>query len=88
MLTFFSFPLPRPPLSSHILVVVSCPQQRFNLDRLVIFKVRPEKVQPVAVLRLYHAEEVALEEVDKVFEWSAIKRRFSTFGNEMTISVG
>lgn len=70
---------------SHVLIVVSCPQQRLHLDGLVVFKVRPEEVHPVATLRFKHAEEIALVEIDEIPENPTIERTFATFGDEMTI---
>lgn len=76
--------LPLPP--SHILIIVGRPQQRFHLNRLVVFEVRPEEIQPVAVLRLKSAEEVALVEINDVLAPSSVERTFSALRDEMSIS--
>lgn len=80
-----SLSLPASSSRSHVLIVVCRSQQWLHLDGLVVFKVRPEEVQPITTLRFENAEEVALEEVDKIPESSAIKRTFAALSDEMTI---
>lgn len=72
--------------SSDILKVVGGSQQWLHLDGLVVFEVGPEKVQPVASLRLDESEKVALEKVDEILESAAVKRTFPTFRDKMSIS--
>lgn len=82
----FSLPgLSLGPPHSYILVVVSRPQQRLDLDRLVVFEVRPEKVEPITMLGLKQPEKVALEEVNRVLAHAAVKGTLPAFSNEMAI---
>lgn len=73
---------------SDILIVVRRSEQRFNFNRLVILKVRPEEVEPVAMLRLKGAEKVAFEEIGEIFASATVERRFSTFRDKVSISAG
>lgn len=82
-----SLPLPAASSCSHILIVVSRPQQRLHFNGFVIFKVRPEKVKPVTSLRFEDTEEVAFKEIDDIFKGSAIEWTFSALGNEVPIPV-
>lgn len=74
-----SLPLSRlSSLSSHILIVVSRPQQRLNFNGFVIFEVWPEKVHPISPLGLNNAEEIALKKVDKISEGTSVERTFAS----------